>query len=132
MGVEGGFFQEYYELGNPRIADLLKSYYYPEGSYYIIFITSVQAIWLTILMLLLFAILVMKKSEPVFLMGLALIGLTLFELLFEARARYLFAYIPIFICMASLSIEELIQRGKLLFRKKKANENHNETLRDFI
>ena len=33
---------------------------------------------------------------------LALIGLTMFEMLFEARARYLFNYSPIFILTATV------------------------------
>ncbi len=33
-------------------------------------------------------------------MLLSVIGLTLFELLFEARARYLFTYVPIYIILA--------------------------------
>lgn len=31
---------------------------------------------------------------------LAIIGLTLFELIFEARARYLYTYVPLYIVLA--------------------------------
>ena len=38
-------------------------------------------------------------------MALALIGITIFEILFEARARYLYLYAPIFVLMTGYTIK---------------------------
>lgn len=38
---------------------------------------------------------------------LAVIGLTLFELLFEARARYLYTYVPVYCVLAALGMQEI-------------------------
>ena len=38
---------------------------------------------------------------------LAVIGLTLFELLFEARARYIYIYVPIYCILASIGFENI-------------------------
>ncbi len=38
-------------------------------------------------------------------MLLSVVGLTLFELLFEARARYLFTYVPIYILLALYGLQ---------------------------
>ena len=44
---------------------------------------------------------------------LTIIGQTLFLLLFEARARYLIVYMPIFITTAIISLENIKIIGKL-------------------
>ena len=38
---------------------------------------------------------------------LSLIGMTLFELIFEAKARYLFCYAPVFVLTAVLGMRNL-------------------------
>ena len=38
---------------------------------------------------------------------LSIAGLTLFEVLFEARARYLYTYAPVFCILAANGIEKL-------------------------
>lgn len=38
---------------------------------------------------------------------LAVIGLTAFELLFEARARYLYTYVPVYCVLAALGMQEI-------------------------
>ena len=48
---------------------------------------------------------------------LSLIGLTLFELLFEARARYLYIYSPVYVIAAVYGIRDLDYR----LRKKDKN-----------
>jgi len=43
---------------------------------------------------------------------LSIVGLTLFEVLFEARARYLYTYAPVFCILASSGIEKLENKLK--------------------
>ncbi len=45
------------------------------------------------------------KEETILM--LAVIGLTLFELLFEARARYIYIYVPIYCILASIGFENI-------------------------
>lgn len=40
---------------------------------------------------------------------LALVGLTLFELIFEARARYLYCYVPLYLLLGSWGLEQVYQ-----------------------
>ena len=43
---------------------------------------------------------------------LSILGLTIFELLFEARARYLFTYAPLYIILAVLGFSQWITIGR--------------------
>ena len=104
---EGEFFQEMYEKGNPDLGQALKSYYYPEGSHYTWFLNISQAFWMAVLFLGACAAWGRKRTEMLVLM-MAVVGLTLFELLFEARARYLFAYVPVYILLAGEGIRSMI------------------------
>jgi riboflavin transporter FmnP len=63
-------------------------------------------LWLTVLMLSVFSAFAQKKSEKNVIM-LAIIGLTIFELIFEARARYLYTYVPLYIVLAMYGIERI-------------------------
>ena len=62
-----------------------------------------QCVWLGVLVLGLSGCL-QKKGQEMAVLELTLIGLTLFELLFEARARHLLAYAPFFILMAGMGL----------------------------
>lgn len=68
-----------------------------------------QGVWLTTLFLTLGVSMLKRKDECTVAM-LSIIGLTLFTLLFEARARYLYTYAPIFIYLAMLSFHQFYQK----------------------
>lgn len=103
--VEGDFYHEIPEEKNSTISPFLRSYFYSYGENYPTFSTFQQYLWLIILMGNLGIVFIIKDKKtrsdmavPV----LALIGLTMFEMIFEARARYLFNYSPIFILTAAV------------------------------
>ena len=50
---------------------------------------------------------------------LALIGLTIFTLLFEARARYLYLYSPYYIILAVIGIEAVYKKYQTIKDNKK-------------
>ena len=80
---------------------------YSTGKYYI-YISSIRhAVWLFILLLLLFCY-SKKNNREILVIQLSLIGLFLFEILFEARSRYLFIYVPYFIILAILTINKIM------------------------
>lgn len=41
---------------------------------------------------------------------LAIIGLTIFELIFEARARYLYTYVPLYIILAAAGVQKIVEK----------------------
>lgn len=100
-GVEGNFFYVVPESPKVKLAYQLRSVYYRDGTNYkyfsmmeqILWIIMVGAVWYTSIKELLRT---HSRNYNMLLMELSLIGLTLFELLFEARARYFYAYVPIF------------------------------------
>lgn len=54
---------------------------------------------------------------------LSLVGLTLFELIFEARARYLYCYVPLYLLFGSWGLEQFYQfmRCKIKERMEQGN-----------
>ena len=41
---------------------------------------------------------------------LAIIGLTIFELIFETRARYLYTYVPLYIILAAAGVQKIVEK----------------------
>ena len=103
--MEGNFYYDVPEAPNGSASPFLRDIFYYEGEYYQHFATLQQYLWIMILLGnfgVIFMIRDKKMRSAVAVAVLALIGLTMFEMLFEARARYLFNYSPIFIVTASV------------------------------
>ena len=111
-GREGKIFLEDYNTGNIQLRKMLTNIYKNKGRYFLLFKQIMQILWITTLF---FSIFSFSKSKKIQILQLSIIGITLFELIFEARARYLFAYAPVYIIIACVGFENLI----LFFRKKK-------------
>ena len=101
-GREGNFYKMVFEPKNRFISPLLRNLYYNTGAYYSLFAVFEQAVWLFTLFAplgLLFA--KRGKTDKVTLaLMLSILGLTMFETLFEARARCLYTYAPYFVLLA--------------------------------
>ena len=118
MGAEGNFFVNFQDIKNSKISPLIRSFYYGDGENYDVFINLSQILWLTVLSLSALSALYSlknksKRGEEMSVLILSVIGLTLFETLFETRARYLFTYAPIFIicaCVGLFSILKVIKQ----------------------
>lgn len=110
--VEGGFYMETYKDKDSVISPLLKSFYYYGGENYGFTSTVEQAIWvLLILSLLGLAFSGTMKTDPrLIVLMLSLIGLTMFELIFEARARYLYIYAPIYLVLSMAGLMSILSR----------------------
>ena len=114
-GVEGGFFGEVPFWANNAVSGFMHSLLFPQGRLFMTFISCQQLIWITILAMCIFA--GKRKWNPAAVGSqeeqienvilLALIGLTVFELIFEARSRYLFCYAPVFVLTAVLGVRNL-------------------------
>ena len=131
-GVEGVFYYVVPEEKNDSLSPFLRSLYYNHGENYRHFATFQQYMWITVLIGnigILFALRDKKLRAAVAVSVLALIGLAMFEMLFEARMRYLFNYSPLFILSATVgwyamlrSIAPFVEKIKTKFIKKEVSE----------
>ena len=71
-------------------------------------------IWLTILFAGIFSVFQKENRRWTSVIMLAVIGLTVFELLFEARARYLYTYTPLYILLAVAGIQKIMRRKQMI------------------
>lgn len=114
-GFEGEFYREVFPTDN-KLSLFLRSFVYngnyemEAGNHYHIIKTVQQTVWIACLILMVIKAISSRKNDEddYSVMYLSLLGLFLFVMLFEARARYLYTYIPIFIMVGSLGLLDLI------------------------
>ncbi len=102
-GLEGTFYLEVYPVKNDDLSVRLRDFYYQDGKTHQMFQDYSQFFWISILFGSLAAGLAAwrkKENNVLSVLMLSLIGITLFQLLFEVRARYLFCSSPLFIITA--------------------------------
>lgn len=123
-GKEGEFYWNIQEKSN-GLANQLRSYYYDSGSNYEIFHTFSQAMWVVILCLIVcIALPAEEKSERTTAsVLLGILGIICFVMLFEARARYLYLYSPLFILAAAIGWERFLEWTKAKTDRKTAPQN---------
>jgi hypothetical protein len=99
---EGSFYVKMYDQPG-WISPMLKSFYYSTGNNYKKTSTMEQAVWIGTLLAML-GLMVRRIDHNIAVLMLSILGLTAFELIFEARARYLYIYAPIYICLGMLGL----------------------------
>lgn len=112
-GLEGGFYHTVPEEKNSTLSPFLRSIFYTNGSNYTLFKTFQQYLWILILignLGILFVIRDKKLRKDITVAVIALLGMFAFEMLFEARSRYLFNYAPVFIFTASIGMHAMLKR----------------------
>lgn len=118
-GGEGSFFWEILSKKNSCFAQFLRNIYYTNNwdrGYYKWFSNFELMVWIAILFLGILSVFQNKKELSVIM--LAVIGLTVFELLFEPRARYLYTYAPFYIILAVSGIQMIIKRNQYYYQWK--------------
>lgn len=112
-GGEGVFYREIIPERNNPVCSILRSLYYNRGisDSFIYYEFFAQIIWMGILTFSLFGCFG-KRTKYESTVLLAIIGLTVFETVFEARARYLFTYIPMYIIAALVGVYSLNEKVK--------------------
>ena len=115
-GEEGDFFTMMYPDAT-FISPLIKNIYY--GDYFAYYSTTMQFIWINLLLVIFINTIIMvfkkHKIDYIYLvLILTFIGFTLFELLFEVRARYIYSSLPIFILLMMYGIYNI---SKIKFKK---------------
>ena len=106
-GGEGGFYVERFE-DKTVLSPLLKDFYHHDGRFYFVYSIFVQGAWLLVLLSLPFAYLKRKHEPYHVVLMLSLIGSFFFVHLFEARARYLFNMVPIYIMSFAIISNDII------------------------
>ena len=103
-GLEGGFWLDIPEPKNAGVSAVTRAFYYEGGAYYPYFLTYMQFFWLALLLLQIFS---GRRNDIVSVAQLALLGLMLFEMLFEVRARYLYTYAPVYVLLGVCGLRNL-------------------------
>ena len=128
---EGEFFADQMYEGNPTIRAYLSSYFYEGGSLYELFKGNSQLLWMGLLLLMCVGLVVrvagkdVRREETV--LKLSLIGIIVFELLFEARARYLFIYVPLMILLTCHNIGWVTDKCKAFAAKKRKKKESGKS-----
>lgn len=106
-GAEGAFYRAVPEPPNTSLSPLLRSVFYNSGSNYRYFSAFEQLLWAGVLLVSLFSAFCAgcRKKGSASALWLALLGIAAYELLFEARARYLYIYAPVFCTAAAAGLE---------------------------
>lgn len=110
-GKEGGFFKKV-KKNNSKLSVFLKSIYYNNGNNFLIFGSIMHMLWLFILITSFIGAILKKANSKNNLIYLTIIGITLFTLIFESRARYLYLYSPYYIIAATMGIEAIYNKYK--------------------
>lgn len=105
-GEEGGFYVQTFDPMTPA-SDFLRNIYYHSGDTFEVFTIFMQSIWIFVLLMMTGVFIKPRFSEDKRnVLITTLIGIVFFVQLFEARARYVFAYLPFFVICATLGLSE--------------------------
>ncbi|MCE5235673.1 MAG: hypothetical protein LLF87_06430 [Eubacteriales bacterium] len=105
-GLEGHFYLNVLPAKTP-LALSLRKVYYNSSPEHAALATAQQAVWLFVLLCALRAAFPLKAGNPAARAAmLALLGVSLFLMLFECRARYLYLFSPLFLMLAGCGLAE--------------------------
>ncbi len=108
-GEEGGFFDQRLTYGS--FDEGLREITYNEGRYYSLFSSFFQMLWYMVLTMLLF-VTAIPHDERHMIPVVSVLGIIIFNMLFEARARYLIVYAPMIIIVAVLGLEAMWKKKR--------------------
>ena len=119
-GGEGNFYMEIYDAPNTKAAPFLRSLYYNSGSRFYIFNATEQTAWMLAL-LLTFATATRKekKNGSLNVLWLTVVGIAMYLVLFEQRARYVYIFAPVFCVLASVGLQTATTAVKSILNRKK-------------
>lgn len=128
--VEGNFYRDI-KPEPSAAAGTLRDLFYSTGRYYPMYQTAVQGLWWgTLLLVLVSAAAALydlarrnRCSQAYLVLLVSLIGVTLYDAIFETRARYLYIYVPFYILCAVLALQRVACAGK---EKRKTQETGPE------
>lgn len=112
---EGTFYLEEVKTPDNSLSRFLKSFYYKNGERHALFQLCSQIIWILTLLLSLFSCFNSFEKEQkntMSILWICVLGLFVFEILFEARARYLYIYAPVFCITAIIGLKNICEKVK--------------------
>ena len=92
---------------NKELSKFLKNIYYENGKYNMLYTQIMQCLWIGILIFNMFSY-NDGKSTKISIVILGIIGLFIFEILFEARSRYIFIYVPLYIFLGVIGLRNVL------------------------
>ena len=108
------FYEEIYP-SRGRISDILRSCYYGFGELFPYHALIRQFLWIGVLAMIPFAALTKRRLEAKEkVLMLSVLGLMLYLQIFEAQARYVFVFVPLFLIlefMGSINLRKLIKQN---------------------
>ena len=107
---------------NKELSKFLKNIYYENGKYNMIYTQIMQCLWIGILIFNMFSY-NDGKSTKISIVILSIIGLFIFEILFEARSRYIFIYVPLYIFLGVIGLKNVLSFFVVKIKGIKNKEN---------
>ncbi len=111
-GIEGEFYADGTEDRVPVVSAFLKRIFWHTGDLYKYLAVLQQTLWLVVITGSIFFF-AGKNVNGEMAIKITLIGIFLFLALFESRARFVFAYSPLYIAAAGISFVQLLDRSPL-------------------
>lgn len=116
-GINGVFFAKMIEDKDDLFSPLFKDVLYTSGSRYPAFAAALQAVWLALLAGSVFSGLRLageseEQRRLLAVLCLSIIGLSLFEWIFEAKARYLYVLSPVYVLLGVSGYWRLLARAR--------------------
>lgn len=105
FAAHGSFIHVEIPERTDKLSTFLRSLYMKKSAYGAHCTTIAQFAWLGVLTLCAYAAVAQRRRPVAAVIGLTLIGLTLYLLLFEVWPRYLFLYAPFFVILSSLAFD---------------------------
>ncbi len=102
-----GFYITVFDEPFGGVSTFLREMFYYGHSHYLIWASFEQFLWMGILLLVFFSAVkgcFSQQGNIEFVAIVSIVGITLFTLLFEARARYLYLYAPVYVLAAVLAV----------------------------
>ena len=107
---------------NKELSKFLKNIYYENEKYNMIYTQIMQCLWIGILIFNMFSY-NDGKSTKISIVILGIIGLFIFEILFEARSRYIFIYVPLYIFLGVIGLKNVLRFFVVKIKGIKNKEN---------
>ena len=107
---------------NKELSKFLKNIYYENGEYNMIYTQIMQCLWIGILIFNMFSY-NDGKSTKISIVILGIIGLFICEILFEARSRYIFMYVPLYIFLGVIGLKNVLSFFVVKIKGIKNKEN---------
>lgn len=120
-GIEGHFYRELLPERNGRLSPLLRSVFYSgegAGAHFRHWFDLAQMLWMALLLSAFLAVFHERRAETAVLM-LSVCMLTVFEALFESRARFFFSSLSLFILLGVLGIQAVTDEALIRSRREK-------------